>query len=94
MSLFSTATVARFRSFALRAPRRPRHPLLRAVFGLIGIALLLVLVVAGLAVGLIMLLLGTLWRGLAGSNARHRIRSKDRTLDGQYRIVQRPSLAR
>ena len=39
----------------LFAPRKPRHPLLRIAVGLVGLALLAVLVVIGLVVGVAML---------------------------------------
>ena len=58
----------RFDSTALRsafAPRKPRHPLLRFAFGLVGVALLAVLVVVSVFVGAAMIAAGLvcmLWK--------------------------------
>lgn len=71
------------------APRRPRAPLLRFGLGLIGVSLLLVLLVAGLFVGLAMLaggLLLRLWRQRGQPIAR------PAALEGVFRVLQRPSL--
>ena len=70
---------------ALFAPRKPRHPLLRALLGVVGVLLLAVLLAVGVVVGTAMLAGGLLVRLL-------RQRSKPmaapgRVVDGEYRVV-------
>lgn len=87
---------ARMRN-AFSAPRKPRHRALRVVLGLVGLALLAVLVMFGLFVGAAMIaagLLVKLWkqRGKPALNAR---RARDeRVLDGEFRVVDPASLPR
>lgn len=76
------------------APRKPRHPLLRVAFGLLGLALLSVLLVVGLLVGAAMVvggLLLRLWRvrgkPIAVAPARDR-----RVVDGEFRVVGKSAL--
>lgn len=67
------------------APRKPRHPLLRALLGVVGVLLLVGLLVVGLFVGVAMLTGGLVMRLL-----RQRGRSvprDDRVVDGEYRVV-------
>lgn len=78
------------------APRKPRHRVLRVVLGLVGVAVLAVLVMFGLFVGAAMIatgLLFKLWkqRGkpLANGSARDA-----RVLDGEFRVVDSVSLPR
>ena len=78
------------------APRKPRHRVLRVVLGLVGVAVLAVLVMFGLFVGAAMIatgLLFKLWkqRGkpLANGSARD-----SRVLDGEFRVVDSISLPR
>lgn len=73
------------------APRKPRHPLARIAIGLLGLALLLVLVVVGVFVGAAMIVGGLLlrlarWRGkpVAVRDAR--------VVDAEYRVVGKPVL--
>lgn len=86
----------RFDNDALRhlfAPRKPRHPLLRFAFGVLGLCLLLVLVVIGVFVGAAMLaggLLMRLWRTRDTHLAR-RPQAK-RVVDGEYRVVGKSAL--
>jgi energy-converting hydrogenase Eha subunit G len=73
------------------APRKPRHRLLRVLMGVIGLALLVVLVMFGLFVGAAMIATGLLFRlwkqrGKSARNARSQV------LDGEYRVVDRLSL--
>ena len=84
---FSTFDSTRLRS--LFVPRKPRNPLLRLVLGLIGLALLALLLVFGAVVGAGMIAVGLLYRlwkqrnkPLAGPIATDR-----RTLDGEYRVL-------
>ena len=73
-------------------PRKPRHRLLRVLLALAGLALLGVFVVAALAVGAVMILGGLGWRLLRRAPAAPR--SRDRVIDGAYRVVPRPLLSR
>ena len=76
------------------APRRPRHPLVRVFVGLLGAALLALLVVFGLFVGVAMLALTAgwkLWRTL-GAPSRPRSVEAPATaiIDGEYAVVRKP----
>lgn len=92
MSSFHRRTFLRFRSLAFNAPRRPRHPLLRVVVGLLGIALLLALVVVGVFVGAAMLAGGLLWRLWVQRGARAGVRRREPAFDGSYRVVGKAQL--
>lgn len=82
-SRFSTAGVS-----ALFAPRKPRHPLLRLLLGLVGVALLAVLLVVGLVVGAAMLTGGLLWRLLRQRGKP--VTTDSRVVDAEYRVVSKP----
>lgn len=70
---------------AMFAPRKPRHPLLRIALGLIGVAVLGLLLVVGLFVGTAMILLGLTRRLLMRSPAAP---ARDpRVVDAEYRVV-------
>ena len=72
------------------APRKPRHPLLRIAFGLIGLALLVVLLVLGLFVGAAMVAAGLalkLWRQRGKP-----IAADKNVVEGEYRVVGKPLL--
>ncbi|MFP7722158.1 hypothetical protein [Lysobacter sp. A3-1-A15] len=74
------------------APRKPRHPLVRIAFGLVGLALLAVLVVFGAVVGAAMIaagLLYKLWRSRGTPVARGAGRP---VVEGQYRVLDRAAL--
>ncbi|MFC5579301.1 hypothetical protein ACFPOA_14910 [Lysobacter niabensis] len=82
---------SRMRS-AFSAPRKPRHRALRVVFGIIGLALLAVLVMFGLFVGAAMIAAGVLfklWKQRGKPVARDA-----RVLDGEFRVVAPVSLPR
>ena len=67
------------------APRKPRHPLLRALLGVVGVVLLAGLLVVGLFVGVAMLA-----GGLAMRLLRQRgkpVAQDPRVVDGEYRVV-------
>lgn len=73
-------------------PRKPRHPLVRVAFGLVGLALLAVMVVFGVLVGAAMIaagLLYRLWRSRTAPVARDAHRQ---VVDGEYRVVDRAAL--
>jgi len=74
------------------APRKPRHRALRVVFGIIGLALLALLVMFGLFVGAAMVgagLLFKLWKQRGKPVARD-----TRVLDGKFRVIDAASLPR
>jgi hypothetical protein len=92
-SAFYQGFRARFDASSWRhafAPRKPRNALLRVAFGLLGIALLVVLLGVGLVVGATMLAFGLL-RRLAGRRP-HARPADGRVVDGEYRVVQKPLL--
>jgi hypothetical protein len=76
----------------LFAPRKPRHPLLRVVLGLAGVALLALLVVAGLFVGAAMLLGSAVLRLLRPGAPRAQSPAAQRVVDGEYSVVARSVL--
>lgn len=95
---FRTGTFRAEHFDALRglfAPRKPRHPLLRLALGLVGVALLAVLVVVGLFVGVAMLLGGALLRllGMRGTPRARPTSAPQRVVEGEYRIVGKSALS-
>jgi hypothetical protein len=72
------------RLFRLR-PCKPRNPLLRVACGLVGLALLAVLVVLGLFVGLGMLMFAALRRMLRPAPVAAPVR--ERIIEGEYAVV-------
>lgn len=77
---------------AVFAPRKPRHPLVRLLFGLAGIALLAVLLVFGVVIGAAMLAVGLVMRLLGRRPAASVARDQGTVLDGDYRVVDKPAL--
>ena len=73
------------RLYRLR-PCKPRNPLLRVVCGMIGVALLAMLVVLGLFVGLGMLLFAALRRMLRPAPAVAAA-PQERIIEGEYAVV-------
>lgn len=69
---------------AMFAPRKPRHPLLRIALGLLGVAMLAVLLVVGLFVGAAMILFGITRRLLV---RRPTARPDARIVEAEYRVV-------
>lgn len=69
---------------AMFAPRKPRHPLLRVALGLVGVAMLAVLLVAGVFIGAAMILFGLARRLLVRQSAAPR---DSRIVDAEYRVV-------
>lgn len=80
---------------ALLAPRKPRHPLMRVLLGVLGLALLALLLVVGLFVGMAMLVGGLLLRlvrqrGKPVASRRHAVDRHafdQNVVDGEYRVV-------
>jgi hypothetical protein len=87
---------ARMRN-AFSTPRKPRHRVLRVVLGIVGVALLAVLVMFGLFVGAGMIaggLLFKLWKQ-RGKTALNGNATRDaHVLDGEFRVVPPASLPR
>ena len=71
------------------APSKPRHPLVRLLIGVIGVAVLAVLVVGGLFVGLGMLLFAATRRLLQAPAQSQRATSIERVIDGEYSVIQK-----
>ena len=69
-------------------PSKPRHPLMRVLVGLLGLALLLVLVAFGLVLGLGMLLFAGV-RRLFGAHRRPATPRAD-VIEGEYTRVRDP----
>ncbi len=67
-------------------PSRPRHPLLRVGFALLGLGLVVVLVVGGVFVGLGMLAFRGVQR-LRGTGARRGSAAQGQVLEAEYRVV-------
>lgn len=76
----------------LFAPRKPRNPLLRIALGLLGLAILAVLIVAGVFIGAAMILVGLTWKLLAARKARAASAASGNVMDGEYRVVRKPAL--
>lgn len=88
MSSFHHHAFHRIRSFAFSTPRRPRQPLLRFALGVLGVALLLVLLVAGVFIGVAMLIGGMLWRLWARrGKPMARPAARPNSIDGDFRVV-------
>ena len=85
MSIF----IHRFFSFT---PSKPRHPLLRLVFGLFGLVLLALLVVFGLFIGIGMLLFAAVRRMLRGTPAATSPGRVEGVIDGEYAVVEKNGL--
>ena len=77
------------RLFSAR-PCKPRNPLLRVACGLIGVALLAVLLVFGLVAGLGMLLFAAVRRMSRRSPAP--VAADPRVIEGEYAVVGRHSV--
>ena len=75
------------------APRKPRHPLLRLVTGLVGLGVVLALVFLGVFVGAAMLAVGVLAR-LWRMRGKPIARDRSRVVDGQFQVLARPALPR
>jgi hypothetical protein len=71
-------------------PSKPRHPLLRLLFGLFGLVLLALLVVFGLFIGIGMLLFAAVRRMLRGGPvAAGAGRVEAGVIDGEFAVVEK-----
>lgn len=85
----------RFDSARLRdllQPRKPRHPLLRAGLGLLGLVLLALLVFFSVFVGAAMIAAGLAWKLLRGRSVRPAAHTT--VMDAEYRVLRRQALPR
>lgn len=82
MSIF----IHRFFSFT---PSKPRHPLLRLVFGLFGLVVLALLVVFGLFIGIGMLLFAAVRRMLRGVPAAAGPGRVEGVINGEFAVVEK-----
>jgi hypothetical protein len=71
-------------------PCKPRSPLLRVLVGLLGLALLLVLVAVGVVVGLGMLLFAALRRLVRGARRPATAPAGADVIEGEYTLVRKP----
>ncbi|HEY5971728.1 MAG TPA: hypothetical protein VIT22_07080 [Pseudoxanthomonas sp.] len=88
------ANVFHFDSTRLRSafsPRKPRHPLLRLAFGLIGLGLLCLLVFFSVFVGAAMIAIGLAYKLLSQRGKPAAVRDT-RVVDGEFRVVRKPAL--
>lgn len=82
---------------ALRAviePRKSRHRVFRVLLTLAGLALVVVGAVVALAVGVVLITGGLVWRLLRSPLKPVRPLAAGRVLDATYRVVGRPALSR
>ncbi|KIP82875.1 MULTISPECIES: hypothetical protein [unclassified Stenotrophomonas] len=75
----------------LFAPRKPRHPLVRVAVGLLGVAILGVMVFVGVFVGAAMIMAGLAWKLLAQRKTPARGVDAN-VVEGEYRVVRKPAL--
>jgi len=91
---FSLSGIRSFQSRVRSAfvPRKPRHRLLRFALGVIGLALLALLVMFGVVVGATMLVAGVAYKLLVRRSKP--IARDQRIVDAEYRVVAKPLLTR
>ncbi len=76
----------------LLQPRKPRHPLLRACLGLVGLGLLALLVFFSVFVGAAMIAAGLAWKLLRGRKPQ--VAGNGTVVDAEYRVLRRHALPR
>jgi hypothetical protein len=70
-------------------PSKPRSPLMRLLFGLLGLLLLAFLLVFGIFIGAAMLLFAASRRLLASRKRSSADAQPDNVLDAEYRVVEK-----
>ena len=90
MSIFHTRWSTHPRFIAFTTPRRPRHPILRIVLGVVGLAILVGLLFVSMFVGLAMLAMGMLWR--LWKQRGKPLAARANSIDGDYRVVGKAQL--
>jgi hypothetical protein len=73
------------------APRKPRNPLLRVVFGVVGLALLCLLIFFSVFVGAAMLAIGLAWKLLA-KRGKASVVQDPNVVEGEFHVVRKPVL--
>ncbi len=73
------------------APRKPRHPLLRLALGLLGLAVLCVLVFFSVFVGAAMIAAGLIYK-LVSQRGKPQAARGERVVEGEYHVVRKPVL--
>lgn len=73
--------------FFTYTPSKPRHPLLRLALGLVGLVVLALLVVAGLFVGLGMLMFAAVRRMVRRDSAVAAPQKIEGAIEGEYSVV-------
>ena len=84
----------RFDSSRLRqafAPRKPRNPLLRLVLGLVGLALLCLLVFFSVFVGAAMIAAGLLYK-LVSQRGKPIATHDANVVEGEFQVIRKPVL--
>ena len=84
----------RFDSSRLRSafsPRKPRHPLLRVAFGVVGLGLLCLLIFFSVFVGAAMIAAGVAWKLLGQRGKPVAVRDAS-VVEGEFRVVRKPAL--
>lgn len=83
---------ARFHAFRTAfAPRKPRHPMLRLLFGVMGLVVLLLLVFFSVFVGAAMIAVGLAYK-LLSQRGRPIAARDSAVMDGEYHVVRKPVL--
>lgn len=72
------------------APRKPRHPLLRLAFGLVGLGVLCLLVFFSVFVGAAMIVAGLAWKLLRQRGKPVAVDAS--VVEGEYRVVRKQAM--
>ncbi|GAB3342288.1 hypothetical protein [Marilutibacter aestuarii] len=80
----------RSRVHAAASPRKPRQRWLRVAFGVVGVALLAVLVMFSVVVGAAMIAIGLLFR--LWQQRGKPVARDSRVMDGEYRVLEKHRL--
>ncbi len=80
------------RSGSAFAPRKPRHPLMRFTLGLLGLALLGLLIFFGLFIGAAMIAVGIVYKLLSKRGKPVAAAQGGDAMEGEYRVVRKPVL--
>ncbi len=83
------------RVWSLFQPQRPRHPIVRALFGLFAIGALMVLLTVGAVIGLVVFAGSMLWRmfhpvAAVSQTQQDAPVADDNCIDGEYSVLRKP----
>ncbi|MET0581167.1 MAG: hypothetical protein ABWX88_02460 [Pseudoxanthomonas sp.] len=73
------------------APRKPRNPLLRLAFGIVGLGLLCLLVFFSVFVGAAMIVAGLTWKLMSQRGKPIAVRAAN-VVEGEFRVVRKPAV--